>query len=72
MLGRKIVFHLCKSGEYCLAVFGDGFLINGLCLAKRSIFTPSTTLRVEAAPLLKMVSSTPRTPFNRTTFCCGW
>ena len=36
-----------------------------------AFFTPSTTLRVEAAPLLRMVSSTPRTPSSRTTFCCG-
>ena len=37
-----------------------------------AFFTPSTTLSVEAAPLLRMVSSTPRTPSRRTTFCCGW
>ncbi len=49
-----------SSGGRPLNIFGMAFL------------TPATTLRVDAAPLLKMVSSTPRTPFSRTTFCCGW
>jgi len=32
---------------------------------------PTTTVRVEAAPVFRTVSRTPHTPSSRTTFCWG-
>ncbi len=38
---------------------------------RHGLFHAVHDTRVDAAPLLRMVSSTPRTPSSRTTFCCG-
>ena len=46
--------------------FGAAARIPGI-----SDFTVLTTDSVEALPFFNIVSSTPRTPFWRTIFCCG-